>query len=56
MIAGNKMYLNPGGAEAGNFEDATAYTFTQLSNDIQSVAVADIDRDVRATTASERHP
>ena len=45
VIAGNQMFLNPGGTSAGDFTHAEPYGFAQLSEDVRSVAVADVDGD-----------
>lgn len=45
VIAGNQMYLNPGGTSAGDFTSVEAYSFTQLKDDVKSVAVWDLDGD-----------
>ena len=45
IIAGHQMYLNPGGTAAGDFTDAEPYSFAQLSEDVKSMAVADLDND-----------
>ena len=45
VVAGNLMYLNPGGASAGNFINVEPYPFALLREDVQSVAMADLDAD-----------
>jgi hypothetical protein len=45
VIAGHQMYLNPGGASAGDFTNAEPQSFAQLHDDVKSVGVADLDGD-----------
>ena len=55
IIIGNQLYLNPAGSSPGIFTDVEPKQFAFLDNDVKSVAVSDVDRDVRPATRA-RYP